>query len=146
MFVVENHGPLIVSSNYWDLPAARAGKILVSLNAGAFRLLIPPSAEPSIPDMQTAKECLVTRGPWPEARLPDAFEILFDDRTSNPFALHLAPESFDRVPEDGDIAIPWVLTAWTGGRRGKPRMVLERPCWYRRADQIPHLKPREPAR
>lgn len=142
VLVVANHGPLITSTNFWDLPAAKAGKVLVSVNAGAFRVLVPRSAESAIPDMLTAKECLVSRGPWPAMRLADAFEILFDDRSGNPFALHLAPESFDRIPADEDVAIPWVLTAWTSPRRGRPYRALERPCWYRRAPSIPYLKPR----
>lgn len=141
--VIRNHGPLITSSNYWELPAAKAGKLFVSINAGAFRVLIPPALESAISDMLTAKECLVSRGPWAAMRLPDAFEILFDDRTADPFALHLSPESFDRLPMDEDIAIPWVLTAWTAPRRGKPHRALERPCWYRRVPAIPNLKPRE---
>ena len=39
VLVVENDGPEIVATNYWELPAAAAGKFLVSVNAGAFRLL-----------------------------------------------------------------------------------------------------------
>ncbi len=143
ILAVQNHGPLIVASNYWTLPAARAGRVLISINAGAFRLLIPASQEPMIADMLTAKEILVTRAPWPEAGLLDAFEVLFDDRTDDPFALHLSPASFDRVPEDADIAIPWLFTAWTAPRRGRPHKALERACWYRRAPSIPWLRPRE---
>lgn len=140
MLEIKNHGPLILSSNYWDLPAAKAGKILVSCNAGAFRVLLPATQEGFIPDMTSARGCAVSRGPWPEKRLDDAFEVLFDDGTSNPFALHLARESFDRIPEAADAASQWVLTVWTG-RRGKPRMVLERPCHYRLAKAIPDLRP-----
>jgi hypothetical protein len=144
ILTISNHGPLITRTNYWDLPAARAGKILVSLNAGAFRLLIPELLEPALPDMMTAKECLVSRGPWPAQGLPDAFEILFDDRTADPYAIHLTPQSFDRLPGDADIATPWVLSAWTRPRRGKPHKAFERPCWYRRVPSIPWLQPREP--
>ena len=141
LLVVQNHGPLILSSNYWELPAARAGKFLVSLNAGAFRLLVPSSQEGLVGEMATGKGVAVTRGPWPAAGLPDAFEVLFDDTTSDPFALHLAPESFDRVPTDADAAGEWVFTAWTRPRRGKPHKALERPCRYRRAAMLPYLKP-----
>jgi hypothetical protein len=139
---IDNHGPLVVASNYWDLPAEKAGKVLVSLNAGAFRLLIPESAEPAIADMRTARECVVSRGPWPAAGLADAFEVLFDDGTDDPFALHLSPESFDRVPADEDAAKEWVLSAWTRPRRGRPHKALERPCWYRRSARLPDLRPR----
>jgi hypothetical protein len=146
MIRFENHGPILIGSNFWESEECAAGKLTVSINAGAFRILLPPAMEPVIPDMQTARECLVSRGPWPAAGLPDAFEILFDDRTSGPYALHLAVESFGGlIPSDEWIAVPLILTVWTGGRRGKPRMVLERPCWYRRAPKLPYLKPREPA-
>jgi hypothetical protein len=32
---IKSHGPLIVSSNFWDLPAALVGKVFLSLNGGA---------------------------------------------------------------------------------------------------------------
>lgn len=141
--VVQNHGPLITACNYWTLPAAEAGKVYISINAGAFRVLLPRDAEPSLPDMLAARECLVTRAPWPAMRLADAFEFLFDDRTRDPFAFHTSPEALDRLPPDEDIAIPWILSVWTSPRRGRPHKALERPCWYRRGDALPYLKPRE---
>lgn len=147
MLSIENHGPLILASNFWESPECAAGKLIVSINDRAFRLLIPPTLEPAIAEMQTARECLVTRGPWPAMGLADAFEILFDDGTNDPYALHLSPESFaSLIPSDEWIgAADVVLTAWTSPRRGKPRMALQRPCWYRRAPRLPYLKPREPA-
>lgn len=138
---IENHGPLILASNFWDLPAALAGKFLVSPNAGAFRVLVPPAAEPSLPDMLAAQGCAVSRGPWPQARLGDALEILFDDGTADPFALHLSPESFDRLPAPEDVGREWVLTCWTRPRRGKPHKALDRPCRYRLARSLPDLRP-----
>lgn len=141
MLRIENHGPLIVSSNYWTLPAARAGKVLVSINAGAFRVLIPQSIEGMIPEMMTGKSCVVSRGPMAELNLPDAFEVLFDDGTADPFAFHLSPQSFDRIPEDADAGREWVLSAWTAPRRGRPHKAFERPCWYRRVPSLPWLKP-----
>lgn len=142
MLRVENHGPLILATNFWDLPEAKLGKVLVSLNAGAFRILLPASAEPTLDDMRTAKECIVSRGPWPAQGLPDAMEILFDDGTDGPFALHLSPQSFDRLPIDDDAAKEWILSVWTRPRRGRPHKALERPCWYRRVPSIPWLKPK----
>jgi hypothetical protein len=141
--VVENDGPLLVGSNYWGLPMARAGKILVSTNAGAFRLMVPRSLEYAIAEMNTARECVVSRGPWPNFPLEDGFEILFDDCSANPFALHLSPGSFDRLPTDEDIGIPWTLAVYTAPRRsGRPHRAFQRPCWYRRVPRIPWLKPR----
>lgn len=141
---VESHGPLITKTNFWESPFAKRGEILVHPSAGAFRLLIPESRETELVEMMTARECLVSRGPWPAQGLDDGMEILFDDRTDDPYALHLEIRSFFTVPADADIAIPWVLSAWTRPRRGKPHKAFERPCWYRRVPSIPWLKPREP--
>lgn len=140
--IIENDGPRIVATNYWDLPAARAGKVLVSINAGAFRVLLPPALEPALADMATARECVVSRGPWPGAGLRDALEILFDDGSDSPYALHLAPESFDRLPTAENAGLAWILSAWTQPRRGVPHKALERPCYYRIVDCLPYLKPR----
>jgi hypothetical protein len=143
MILIENHGPLITSSNLWTFPDT--GKVHVSINAMTFRLLISASIEPLISEMATAKECLVSRGPMPQMGLMDAFEILFDDRTADPFAIHLEPNSFiSFIPSDEWIALPLLLTCWTAPRRGKPHKALERPCWYRRVPELPWLKPREP--
>jgi hypothetical protein len=145
-FRIENHGPLVVSTNFWDLPVAQLGKVYVSLNAGAFRVLLPVTMEPALDDLKTARECVVSRGPWPEMGLPDAFEVLFDDGTSDPFALHLSPQSFDHVPTTENVGKEWVLSVWTRPRRGKPHKALERPCWYRIVPHVPWLKPREKQR
>ena len=142
MLRIENHGPLIVATNYWDLPEERLGKVLVSPNAGAFRVLLPRVAEPSLEDMKAGRECLVSRGPCPGMGLPDATEILFDDGTNSPFALHLSVAAWTTLPDPADVAKEWVLTAWTAPRRGKPHKALERPCWYRLSDLLPDLRPR----
>jgi hypothetical protein len=139
---IKSHGPLILSSNFWDLPEAKLGKLLVSCNAGAFRVLVPVAAEVYLDDMRTAKGCAVSRGPWSAQGLSDAFEILFDDGTTDPFALHLAPESFvDTFPTAQNTAGEWVLSCWTRPRRGRPHKALERPCRYRIAVRIPYLRP-----
>lgn len=143
MLEIRNHGPLILQSNYWELPAALAGKFLISINAGAFRLLVPASQEGLIEEFATAKGIAVTRGPMPELGLLDGFEVLFDDATPNPFKLDLSPESFDRVPAPEDVAGDWVFSAWTRPRRGKPRKALERPCLYRLAARLPDMRPWE---
>lgn len=137
MLEIKSNGPDIVSSNYWDTAEARAGKLIVSCNAGAFRVLVPLSQEGFLRDMATAVQCVVSRGPWPDRGLPDGFEILFDDSTIGPFALHLSPESFDRLPTAENVGDKWILSVWTRG----PVKRLERPCAYRIVSEIPWLKP-----
>lgn len=134
--VVENDGPRIVATNYWDLPHAALGKVLVTVNAGAFRVLMPPSLELAIEDMRTAKTCLVTRGPWPVGHrsggpgTANNVEILFDDGSDTPYILFLVAAAFDRLPPDSEVGKPCVLSVWTRPRRGVPHMALERPCGY----------------
>lgn len=144
MLSVSNHGPLIVETNFWDLPIERAGNFYLSTNAGAFRLLVPRSQEAAVPEMATAREVVVSRGPWPQVRRAEGIEILFDDGSDSPFALHLSIEAVDRLPLDSDAGQEWLFTAWTSPRRGKPHQALQRPAWYRRVPQIPYLKARLP--
>jgi hypothetical protein len=139
---VENDGPRILSTNYWGSDLERAGKLYVSLNAGAFRVLVPATMEFGVSEMATGKGVAVSRGPWPVMRLPDAFEVLWDDGTPDPFALHLSPESFDSLPAPGDVGGEWVCTVWTHPRGDdRPRLVLKRPCRYRLSKRLPDLRP-----
>lgn len=140
---IKNHGPLVVATNYWGLPAAKAGKFYLSTNAGAFRLLVPRQHESILEaDLVPAKEVVISRGPWPQARREDGLEVLFDDGSDNPFALHLSMEAVDRVPTPEDQGREWICTVWTAPRRGKPHLALQRPAWYRIVPRIPWLKPR----
>lgn len=145
MLVIESDGPLIKATNYWDTPQCAAGKLVLSINAGAFRLLLPSQFEAAItPDMAPAREVIVSRGPWPGKGLADAFEVLFDDGSRNPFALHVTPQAFaGPVPDTASAGQWWVFSVWTRPRRGVPHKALERPCWYRLVPILPCLKPRE---
>lgn len=140
MLRITNHGPLIKSTNYWDLAMEEAGKIFASVNAGAIRILVPRVHRRIIEDMRTARECVLSRGPWPAMSLPDAVEILFDDGGTDPFALHLSPESFDLLPAEPEAGREWVVSVWDR-KKGKPHKAMERPCHWRRVAQIPCLEP-----
>jgi hypothetical protein len=136
---IENDGPEIVVTNYWSTPNAKAGYYFLSINAGAFRLLVPRSQTAEIGEWRTAREVIVSRGPWPAQGRPDAIEILFEDDTGEPYVIHLVVEQTDRLPIDTDQDIPgtphrWVFTVWTEGGKA-----LTLPCRYRRAAKIPHL-------
>lgn len=143
MITVENHGPLVIATNYFDGPLARRGLIFCSVNAGAIRVLLPPAAWPSLGDMRAAKECVISRGPWAAQRIAEAVEILFDDTSDNPFSLHLTPESFDLLPAEPEPGREWILSVWTQ-KDGAPHKAMERICHWRRSSELPDLRPWRP--
>ena len=139
----ENDGPLILKTNYWQTPIAKANKLFLSINAGAFRLLLPTQLEGQVREMRTATMAIVSRGPWPKAQLADALEILFDDGTQDPYCLHLTTHACDRLPLDENQGGDWSLTAWGHLVGERPRLLLDLPCGYRRVRALPDLRPWE---
>ena len=160
MIQISNHGPLITATNYWESDLARAGKVFVSVNAGAIRVLLPPQLYGALTDMRGAPECVLSRGPWTvdlaseqaqsmnlprsvETAVLEGIEIMWDDELDTPYALHLTPASFDLLPGEPEPGREWVLTVWTA-KDGKPHKAMERKCHWRRVDQIPSLAPWRP--
>ena len=137
---ISNDGPLIAASNYWDSEYNRAGKVFCSINAGAIRILIPDSQRALIKEMRTGKEVILSRGPWPDMGLPEAVELLFDDGSQNPFALHLSPTSFDFLPAQPPPGQEWKIIAWES-MNGKPHQVFWSRCRWRQVARIPCLLP-----
>lgn len=140
IITISNHGPLITASNYWGSEMEQRGLIYCSTNGGAVRVLVPQSQRHMIEEMRTAKEVILSRGPWPEQRLSDAVELLFDDGTSDPFALHLSPSSFDFLPAEPPDGQEWILTVWDL-KKGRPHCAMTRICHWRRVDRLPCLLP-----
>lgn len=138
--LIQNHGPLITGTNYWDTELARSGKLFCSVNAGAIRVLLPPATYSCLADMRAAKECVLSRGPWPAQRANEAVEIMWDDGSDSPFALHLTPESFDVLPAEPEPGREWICSVWTE-KDGKPHKALERICHWRRVERLPWLRP-----
>lgn len=137
---VANHGPLIVSSTYWGSAPERAGRLWCSCNAGAVRVLLPASGRRVVEECRSSKHAVLSRGPWPEMGLAEAVEILFDDGTDSPFALHLSPESFDLLPAAPEAGKEWIVSLWTA-KKGRPHKALERVCHWRRVPSLPCLRP-----
>lgn len=140
MIEIYSKGAEVVSTNYWRTEHAEKGYFYLSLNAGCFRLLVPEPNRAMLTEMRTAREVIVSRGPWPEQGRTDALEILFEDGTNRPFALHLGVEQVDRLPLATDVDKPgqpprWKFAAWTP--EGNQ---LELPCRYRIVSRIPCLE------
>ena len=133
---IENDGPDIARTNYYDSPNARAGYFYLSINAGAFRLIIPDSQLQVMAELITGKEVIVSRGPWPDQNRSDALELLFEDGSQNPYCLHLVPQQCDRLPGAKDTGKQWLFSVWS--RTGKH---FELPCYIRQVKKLPCLKP-----
>jgi len=65
LITIGNAGQEIGSTDYWDSEYALAGKCFVSINAGCIRLLIPELMFHIMPEIETGKKIIVSRGPWP---------------------------------------------------------------------------------
>jgi hypothetical protein len=139
MIIVENHGQLITATNYWELDLEREGKLYVSVNAGAIRVLVPRSHRQMIEEFRGAECAILSRGPWPQMGLPEAVEVLWEDHSKNPFALHLSPSSFDLLPAEPPQGREWIISVWDN-KKGKPHKAVERRCYWRRVPYIPWLK------
>ena len=138
--IIENHGPLIVSTNYFDTDAAIAGKVYCSVNAGAIRILVPDSQKAIVSEMRSAKYVILSRGPWLAEKVAEAIELLFEDETESPYCLHLTAASFDLLPAEPETGREWIVSVWVR-KDGQPKKVLERPCKWRLVKAIPCLKP-----
>ncbi len=136
MIEIHNDGSMIVSTNYWSREHARKGHFFLSWNAGTARLLVPPMQEPALADMRTAEYVIITRGPWPQAGGRMGWELLFEDHSQSPYAVHLLAEQSDRAIPPADIGRHLKFSAWT-----EAGLALELPARLRAAKQIPHLKP-----
>jgi hypothetical protein len=134
---ITNNGPEIASTNFWETPHAHAGKVFLSLNAGCFRLLLPEDLEDQLAEMRTARNVVISRGPWPGGGKADAIEVLFDDGTDSPLAIHIGTEQVDQLPLDSDAGKPCKFAVYICG----PARSLTLPARYRRSAQLPDLSP-----
>jgi hypothetical protein len=140
MLEISNDGQRITATNYWLTDLAAAGKIFLSVNAGAVRMLLPGLLRQYLQEIRPALYAILSRGPWPKAGLADAVEILWEDESDSPFAQQFSPESFDFLPGEPEPGREWVISVWDQ-QQGKPHQALDRPCRWRRVPLIPCLKP-----
>jgi hypothetical protein len=138
-FLIENDGPAIVQTTFWDTDMARNGLMHLSWNAGAGRLLVPDGLAAVLRDeVGGASEVLVSRGPWREQGNRDALELLWDDGSECPFAVHIVAEQSDRRIPESQQGGGFFISVWT--RAG---LQATWPGRYRVVDVIPWLRPWE---
>lgn len=136
MIRIENDGPLVVATNYFTTEHARLGLIYLSINASAFRLLVPSTCQPI--DAMGAKYIIVTRGKWPEKDWRECFEFVWEDESDSPYHLIIETKNADRLPIDSDVGCTDLRCI---GYAPDLSIVFDLPARYRTAKRIPHLKP-----
>lgn len=134
---VVNKGQDLVASNYWDTVYNKKGLIMVTMNAGALRLLMPDdfALPETLNDYKKAAHAVLTMGSWLDK--PIAVEIMLEDFTNAPHTFHLLPTVFlEGIPLlDRDTC---TFSIWTKG----PNKVCEMTCYLRRTiHRLPYQKP-----
>jgi hypothetical protein len=138
MIHIENHGPLITATDFWDVEWR---DFFLSYNAGAFRLLMPIEFLKDQEEMRTGRQIVVSVGTL--NGVPDCAEVMFDDGSEEPYALQFTPDNYDVLPE-GDFGPECVITIWMPKRKHKvPHKAIERPAYFRRVQELPCLEPWE---
>ncbi|MDA0814563.1 MAG: hypothetical protein O3C21_19485, partial [Verrucomicrobia bacterium] len=123
--IIENDGAEITG---WQLPAGfDAGqKFLVSINARAFRIILPRAYVPYLRELETGTIVHITRENWQGV---DAFKIMFDDGTEEPFTLQTDVQASDRIPWAQDSGrVDLQCSVWID--QGGPYCALRRPATY----------------
>lgn len=120
---ITNNKTEIINTNYFESLLNKHGKFYVSINAGAFRLLIPDvylnTMEKELP---LAQKMVITRD-------STMFNILFEDYSETPYQIQLSSNSFDRLPSQQDKGRDFIFSAWTK-KGGKIKKIFETICEY----------------
>ena len=135
MIYIENDGQAIAATDYWESEMNARGLIAISMNAGAFRILVPDSMVSQVADMRTARDVIVSKGKYQSRQ---AYEILLDDHTDNPYSLLLDARQFASLqPADSEHGKEVRISVWVRG----PQRVLDMPAWFRVVRRLPCLRP-----
>ena len=138
--VFANHGPALVSTNYWETPLADAGLFFLTWHRGVARLLVPQVHESALADTATGREVLMTTGVFHDRK--DYLEIMWEDDSDAPFSLLLAPQQVHRQPSGADAAgATTTCDVYVVGFRGTPLLAGEWPARLRKGTSLPNLTP-----
>ena len=105
MITIENDGPAIVRTDYWQTEHAQRGLVYLSGNAGVLRLLLPAAVEHMLVEMRGATRATIE----PSIQTAGCWDVVFEDGTSSPFAIAVDPRQIDRALDRGRTR----LVVWT---------------------------------
>jgi hypothetical protein len=138
MIMVQNKGKEIIETNYWESQQAKNNFFHLTINAGAFRLLVPEKYEHLIQEFRTGEYCIISRGRFSNSSHPYIrYELLFEDHTKYPYGLWIDAEQVCPQPSKDDSGKKFTLSVWTKGCK----KVLEMDAYFRVVDNVPHMKP-----
>ena len=137
LIAIGNNGQDIANTNYWQTDWARLGLMYLSINAGAFRLLIPPQLRHTILDMKRgARYVVVTRG---QMHGRDIIEWLVEDNSSTPYVCYIETKACDRLFAQNDSGRKAVASVWDC-TNGQPHKCFELPAYCQNVNHLPCLK------
>jgi hypothetical protein len=129
LITFENDEKEIIATNYYQTELNTHNKFYVSLNAGAFRLLIPETlTEKIIYELNLSKKILIFRKKLSFGLI--GFQILLDDGSSNPFIFEFTENSFDRLPIREDSGRKFTFLAY-GKKKETIQKVYKSFCYYK---------------
>lgn len=138
---VRLEGEDLVESDYWNSVLAARGVLYLVVHQSGVVLLVPRAHQCALTEMRTGREVIVTRGPWPEQGQKDAVELLWEDGTDAPFAVHLSAPQCRELGTLGWDGPALACRVYTGGPAGEPRLAGEWAARFRTARALPCLQP-----
>ncbi|MDD2223665.1 MAG: hypothetical protein PHF42_09525 [Pseudomonas sp.] len=90
--IIQNNGPEIVATNYWQTQNAADGLLYLTASGGCLRLLVPKPLEKIVPILQGAEIVSVEHSTF---RGQKSYDLVFHDGTAEPFVITVVATSVD---------------------------------------------------
>lgn len=129
---IENHGPLIVATNFWNSPLNASGQFYASCHAGCIRVLVPDMHREVINEcrMSVCGVCLCAE---------EGIELFFDTGPFTSCTIQVGVIACDVLPDEPKEGAALVVSLWTG-KKGVPHKSLERKCFWKRVPKLPCVR------
>ena len=134
---IENHGPLILATTYWDSALEGAGLPLLSLVDSTLRMLMPRGVRDTYTPLLNAREVIVTVGTC--TNRVETFDFMKKGEpateifcTGSGDTIYLPMRCWDRPTVAPETPTPCEFTAWEFRR--VPHRFMGRRCYLRALD------------
>ena len=99
------------------------------------RLLVPDSQKSQVREMRSSKYVIITSGILRDQDGIEAVELLFEDKSDEPFVLLISAFQCDRLLSADDNGVSFNFSVWT---RGGMKLLI--PARFRYGHTLPCLK------